>query len=613
MPESVAPDSEVSSLLAAYKSEGDPEIYEAAFLELRNFVNEALDIYKHELALILYPVLVHMYLELVYNDHEQQAKKIMDKFGPEQEYYYQDDLTRLAMVTKKEQMTGNELADTFKSNEFIIRISRDTLSLLKRHLQEKKQSVIMNIVNEHLYFDLYEGVARNKTQCEATAGAVTGEAKRQDNKVKVFYGLLKEPDVQTLIAPPDEDDEPADGSETAPKKKKPRRDPIFSKKSKTDPNAPPIDRIPLPELRDCDKLEKLKGLREASKRLHLSADTLPSACFFTIMNAGQSVTCAEVAEDSSLLAVGFAESMIKVFSINQSKLREMKAAEHLKDIDRDAEDVLARMMDEKTAEVCKTFLGHSGPVYRCSFAPDRSLMLSCSEDSTIRLWSLQTWTCLVVFKGHQFPVWDVRFSPHGHYFVSCSHDRTARLWATDNHQPLRIFLGSLSDVDCVQFHPNSNYIATGSSDRSVRLWDCLTGNYVRLMTGHKTPIYSLAFSMCGRYLSSGAADSRVLVWDLAHGHLLAAFTGHTSTIHSLAFSRCGNILASGGLDCQLKLWDFQKLCEDISGENVNVSHNPDVKDGADYLLRTLPTKASPFFTLHFTRRNLLLGVGVFDA
>lgn len=142
--------------------------------------------------MILYPVFVHMYLELVYNDHEEQAKKLIEKFGAEQEHYYHEDITRLATVTKRDQMSGNDLAETFKSNEFIIRISRDTLSLLKRHLQEKKQSVIMNIVNEHLYFDLYEGVARNKAQCEATAGAMTGEAKRQDNKVKVYFGLLKE-------------------------------------------------------------------------------------------------------------------------------------------------------------------------------------------------------------------------------------------------------------------------------------------------------------------------------------------------------------------------------------------------------------------------------------
>lgn len=60
-----------------------------------------------------------------------------------------------------------------------------------------------------------------------------------------------------------------------------------------------------------------------------------------------------------------------------------------------ADDVLVRMMDDRTAESCRTFLGHNGPIYRCSFSPDRSMVLSCSEDTTIRLWSLQTMTCVV--------------------------------------------------------------------------------------------------------------------------------------------------------------------------------------------------------------------------
>lgn len=44
--ETTAGDSDVSSVLAAYKSEGDPQIYEQAYLELRKFVEDALDIYK---------------------------------------------------------------------------------------------------------------------------------------------------------------------------------------------------------------------------------------------------------------------------------------------------------------------------------------------------------------------------------------------------------------------------------------------------------------------------------------------------------------------------------------------------------------------------------------
>ena len=58
--------------------------------------------YRHELALILYPVFVHMYLELVYNHHEEEAKQLMGRFGPVQESYYQEDIKKLSFVTKRE-------------------------------------------------------------------------------------------------------------------------------------------------------------------------------------------------------------------------------------------------------------------------------------------------------------------------------------------------------------------------------------------------------------------------------------------------------------------------------------------------------------------------------
>ncbi|KAK9888865.1 hypothetical protein WA026_001085 [Henosepilachna vigintioctopunctata] len=612
-------DSNVNSVLTGYKSDGDPETYANSYRELKFFVEDSLDIYKHELGMILYPVLVHMYLELVYNGHSEKAVALMNSFGPEQDTYYQEDLKKLAMVTKREHMSGNELADTFKSNQFIIRMSRDTLSLLKRHLNDKKASVLLNIIQEHLYFDMYEGVARNKSQIDATSGAVGGEAKRQDNKAKVYYGIPKAPDIQTLAAPVEEE-EGEGGEQDNPekkymilKKKKAKKDPLFSKKTKSDPNAPPPDRIPAPDLKDNDKLEKVKAIREASRRVTLGQETQLSVCCYTLLNSNNTVCCAEITEDSSMLAVGFNDCIVKVWSLVPQKLKALKSAQQLQDVNIDAEDLMVRIMNERSGEVSRTLTGHSGPVYSVSFSPDRTLLLSCSEDSTIRMWSLQMWTCLVVYKGHLFPVWDVKFSPLGYYFATASHDRTARLWATDHYSPLRLFAGHFSDVDCIQFHPNSNYVATGSSDRRVCLWDCTTGNHVRLMTGHKAPIHSLAFSTCGRFLSSSGADCRVLIWDLSHGHLVAELTGHEKPVHTLAFSRCGNILCSGGLDCSLKVWDFSKITEDISSEEVNVSHNPDVKTGDQYLLRDFATKSSPLIHLHFTRRNLLLAVATFDG
>ena len=106
-------------------------IYKFCFSDLERFVENSLDIYRHELALILYPVFVHMYLELVYNQHEDEAKRFVQKFGSIQESYYQEDIKKLSFVTKREHMKGNELMDNFNTSQFTVRMSRDTYTQLR--------------------------------------------------------------------------------------------------------------------------------------------------------------------------------------------------------------------------------------------------------------------------------------------------------------------------------------------------------------------------------------------------------------------------------------------------------------------------------------------------
>eukprot|EP00088_Acartia_fossae_P027535 TRINITY_DN2827_c0_g1_i4.p1 TRINITY_DN2827_c0_g1~~TRINITY_DN2827_c0_g1_i4.p1 ORF type:complete len:1180 (-),score=319.58 TRINITY_DN2827_c0_g1_i4:216-3308(-) len=611
-------ETEVGNVLAKYKSDGDPNSYEAAYSDLERFIENSLDQHKHELALILYPVFVHMYLELVYNQHEAQAVQFMYKYAPSQESYYQEDIKKLSFVKKREHMAGNELIDNFKTSLFTVRMSRDTYQQLRDHKKknnEKHHTLLWNLIHDHLFLDMYEGHARSKAQIDSTAGAVVGEAQRQANRAKVYYGLPREPDIQFPTTTQEEEEEPTEGTAAdgdKPKKKK-KKDIFIPRKSKTDPNAPVATRMPFPDLRDSDKLEKGKALRESIKRANLGPNNIPSICMYTLMNVCNQVTCLAVTDDSSMLAAGLSDSKIKVWSLLNHKLKKLKSASALQDINREAEDVLHRMMDDSTAETCKELVGHSGPVYAVSFSPDRTFLLSGSEDGAIRLWSMQTWTCLVVYKGHVFPVWDVQFSPLGYYFASCGHDRTARLWTTEQANPLRIFQGHFSDIDCLAFHPNSNYVGTGSSDRSLRLWDCVTGACVRFMTGHKASVLIMAFSPDGRFIASGSSDKKVLIWDIAFGHLVAELEYHTDVISGLGFSREGTILASSALDCTLALWDFGKLLTENGSDEMNVAQNPEVRNDTDnLLLGSYRTKSSPVLHLHFTRRNLLLAIGSFE-
>uniref|UniRef100_A0A8C9NW04 Transcription initiation factor TFIID subunit 5 n=1 Tax=Serinus canaria TaxID=9135 RepID=A0A8C9NW04_SERCA len=603
---------DVSAVLSAYNQQGDPTLYEEYYSGLKHFIECSLDCHRAELSQLFYPLFVHMYLELVYNQHESEAKSFFERFHGDQECYYQDDLRVLSSLTKKEHMKGNETMLDFRTSKFVLRISRDSYQLLKRHLQEKQNNQIWNIVQEHLYIDIFDGMPRSKQQIDAMVGSLAGEAKREANKAKVFFGLLKEPEFDV---PLDDEDEEGENEEGKPKKKKPKKDNVGSKSKKQDPNAPPQNRIPLPELKDSDKLDKVMNMKEAARRVRLGPECLPSICFYTFLNAYQGLTAVDITDDSSMIVGGFADSTVRVWSVTPKKLRSVKTAADLSLIDKESDDVLERIMDEKTASELKILYGHSGPVYGTSFSPDRNYLLSCSEDGTVRLWSLQTFTCLVGYKGHNYPVWDTQFSPYGYYFVSGGHDRVARLWATDHYQPLRIFAGHLADVTCTRFHPNSNYIATGSADRTIRLWDVLNGNCVRIFTGHKGPIHSLAFSPNGRFLATGATDGRVLLWDIGHGLMVGELKGHTDTIYALRFSRDGEILASGSMDNTVRLWDAVKAFEDLETDDFTTAtgHINLPENSQDLLLGTYMTKSTPVVHLHFTRRNLLLAAGAYSS
>lgn len=108
-----------------------------------------------------------------------------NRFHGDQECYYQDDLRVLSSLTKKEHMKGNETMLDFRTSKFVLRISRDSYQLLKRHLQEKQNNQIWNIVQEHLYIDIFDGMPRSKQQIDAMVGSLAGEAKREANKAKV--------------------------------------------------------------------------------------------------------------------------------------------------------------------------------------------------------------------------------------------------------------------------------------------------------------------------------------------------------------------------------------------------------------------------------------------
>ena len=264
-------------------------------------------------------------------------------------------------------------------------------------------------------------------------------------------------------------------------------------------------------------------------------------------------------------------------------------------------------------------------------------MLSCSEDSSIRLWNLSTRTTVCAYRSSAeslHPLWDVACAPLGYYFASASHDRTAALWSPERVSPLRRFVGHLSDVETVAFHPNGTMVATGSLDRTVRMWDVRQGQAVRVLTGHRGRVSSLAFSPNGQFLVSGGKDAQLFVWDIPAGkqHTTLPWSGRGtaaashSEVRALSYSADGTVLASATTDRRVRLWDAV-LFQAGSGDGKDRGGGDDSSDiddsdagsnngapavGLGYrndMLTALPTRATDVLGLRFTERNLLIAAG----
>ncbi len=63
---------------------------------------------QYEVGQILWPVFVHMYLELIYNEHESQGSNFFNRFSKMQETFYETDLISLGSIMKKQQLINSE-------------------------------------------------------------------------------------------------------------------------------------------------------------------------------------------------------------------------------------------------------------------------------------------------------------------------------------------------------------------------------------------------------------------------------------------------------------------------------------------------------------------------
>ena len=531
-----------------------PSRYEESYIELRDWCMKLLDDHKCEISELLYPVFMHCFFELVSKQYVTEAKDLVSRHRHDHEPEHCDEIESLSSITDAQHLETHPVVKRYlKNSKFRVWLCHESDRALTEFLHNKRLFIIVRIMNQRLDVVIYGNTVHDISPAVRVPIEAPATSRGQAPPHKKFrFGVCED----HLAA---------------------RKSAAAAAAAGGGGGSGGSEGVAMPGVTEE---EEVKLLEDAKRRVRLSASALPSVCFHTFFNSKETMCSVDIARDAGAMCAGFSDSRVRMWDLKKEEsLRESAMGADEGGVD-------------STLERGLSMTGHSAAVYATSLSPDSKFALSCSGDSSVRLWDVTSGDNVVTYKGHNFPVWDVCFSPLGHYFATASHDRTARLWCTESVFPLRVMPGHMSDVDCVTFHPNCNYIATGSLDRTCRMWDIAEGGCVRLFKGHSSPVTAVAVSACGKMLAAGSDSGEVLVWDIGTSKCLHTLTGNTGAIFSLDFSRGDSgLLASGGQDGVIRLWE--------------------VGAGAAAKETCLPTRQATVQRVKFSRTNLLLAAGAY--
>lgn len=185
---------------------------------------------------------------------------------------------------------------------------------------------------------------------------------------------------------------------------------------------------------------------------------------------------------------------------------------------------------------------HDKDINAISFSPASSLFASASQDRTVKIWSAEEGEVQGILRGHRRGVWSVVFAPkdtpptsgengpassNRGLVVTGSGDKSVKIWSLNDYSCLRTLEGHTNSVLKVLWLPTPTssptpnalpspkrppLIASAGGDGLLKVWDASTGEVAATLDNHTDRIWALTVNPETGMLVSGGGDSVVTFW-----------------------------------------------------------------------------------------------------
>ena len=234
-----------------------------------------------------------------------------------------------------------------------------------------------------------------------------------------------------------------------------------------------------------------------------------------------------------------------------------------------SEDQTVKLWDIQTGGFIKT-LSCTEKIYSVAISPDSATIVSGCYDGTVYMWDVQTGKPDFV-RIHQGAVLAIRFSPiNPQQVMSSSSDGTIQQWSSNNYQVETSHHEAGAALDINYASDGACFVSCGVVGATVR--DSKSGAVIAKLRASTNEFYCCCFSPNGRFVACGAGHV-IYIWDITGSavHLVKKLVGHTGDIWSIAFSSSSSLI-SGSADESVKIWQSNSfLTGSTTIDNMPVS------------------------------------------